>query len=121
MRPMFHDLSACLSLCLCVCLSACLRVCVSVCLCVCLSVSLSVCLAVCLCVCVCVHLCVCLCVCVSVCLCLSDTAEQIDMSFGVWVGLGKQLFDGCPDPLQKKGQFWGFGALAPLVMRPFVL
>ena len=71
---------------------------------------------------------VCLRVCVSVCLCVSvldmscaETAEQIDMSFGVWVGLGKQLFDGGPDPLQKKGQFWGFGALAPPVMRPFVL
>ena len=85
MRPMFHDLSACLSACLCVCLSVCL--------------------------------CVCLCVSVLDMSC----AEQIDMSFGVWVALGKQLFDGCPDPLQKKGQFWGFGALAPLVMRPFVL
>jgi len=51
----------------------------------------------------------------------AEKAEQVDMSFGVWVGLGKQLFDGGPDPLQKKGQFWGFVALAPPVMRPFVL
>ena len=107
MKPMFHDLSACLSLCLCVCLSVCL--CVSVCVSVCVSLCMSGCVS------------GCVSVCVSVCLCLSDTAEQVDMSFGVWVGLGKQLFDGCPDPLQKKGQFWGFVALAPLVMRPFVL
>ena len=110
-----------------ICLRVCLRVCVSVCLSVCVSVCVSLSVSVCVSVCLCFFVCVCLCVFVSVCLCVSllhmtmSCAEQIDMFFGVWVGLGKQLFDGGPDPLQKKGQFWGFVALAPLVMRPFVL